>query len=90
MDAANIYLDEEYVSHHGEVAVGPHVMLAVSDTGIGMEPEIAEHIFEPFFTTKPEGGGTGLGLSIVSEIIAKHGGRIGVESSASTGTVRSS
>lgn len=66
---------------------GSEVTITVSDDGHGIDAEHLELIFEPFFTTKPEGGGTGLGLSIVREIIARHGGRIQVESCASKGTV---
>ncbi|NUQ74683.1 MAG: GHKL domain-containing protein [Polyangiaceae bacterium] len=66
---------------------GSEVTITVSDDGHGIEAEHLELIFEPFFTTKPEGGGTGLGLSIVREIVARHGGRILVESGASKGTV---
>jgi signal transduction histidine kinase len=62
------------------------VTITVSDEGHGIAAEHLGMIFEPFFTTKSEGGGTGLGLSIVREIIARHGGRIRVDSRASEGT----
>ena len=63
----------------------PFVALSVTDTGIGMSAETAEHLFEPFFTTKQPGGGTGLGLSIVDSIVTDHGGTIHVDSTAGRG-----
>jgi PAS domain S-box-containing protein len=65
---------------------GDHVTLAIADTGPGIAPEHLERIWDPFFTTKPVGQGTGLGLSITSRIVARHGGRIGVDSSPGRGT----
>ena len=69
-----------------EIAPGPHVALTVSDTGIGMTPDVVEHIFEPFFTTKGVGTGTGLGLAMVFGIVRQSGGAIHVESVPGQGT----
>jgi PAS domain S-box-containing protein len=76
IETSNTKLNEDYVSVHRGSKPGPHVMIAVSDTGFGMDREILEHLFEPFFSTKKPGMGTGLGLATVYGIVKQHRGNI--------------
>ncbi|MEH3045554.1 response regulator [Sphingomonas adhaesiva] len=86
IELANAHLDDDYARTHDEVTPGQYVMLAVTDTGSGMAPEIVDKVFEPFFSTKAEGKGSGLGLSMVYGFVKQSGGHVKIYSEPGHGT----
>jgi signal transduction histidine kinase len=86
IETANAHIDEGYAYRHAEVVPGQYVVLSVTDTGTGMDPETMAQAFEPFFTTKPVGKETGLGLSQVYGFVKQSGGHVKIYSERGQGT----
>jgi two-component system cell cycle sensor histidine kinase/response regulator CckA len=86
LEASNLRVSEQFARKHLDAKTGSYVMIAVSDTGTGIPPEVVDRIFDPFFTTKEVGKGTGLGLSAVIGIVKGHGGFVDVQTKINQGS----
>jgi PAS domain S-box-containing protein len=86
IEASNAFLDDEYVRQHDELSAGQYVMIAVTDTGTGIPPDVLERVYEPFFSTKAEDKGTGLGLAMVYGFLKQSGGHVKIYSEVGAGT----
>ena len=86
IETSNAHLDEQYAGQHADVRAGQYVLISVSDTGVGMAPEVVQRAFDPFYTTKGVGKGTGLGLSQVFGYVKQSGGHVKIYSEIGRGT----
>ena len=86
IEVGNAFLDDDYLVNHPEISRGQYVVLAVTDTGHGIDADVLPQVFEPFFSTKPQGKGTGLGLSMVYGFVKQSGGHVKVYSEPGHGT----
>jgi len=86
IEASNAFLDDQYVRQHDDLSAGQYVMIAVTDTGTGIRPDVLERVYEPFFTTKAEDKGTGLGLAMVYGFLKQSGGHVKIYSEVGAGT----
>jgi CheY-like chemotaxis protein len=86
VETADVTLDQGYADTHGELKPGRYAMIAVSDTGVGIPPDLIVRVFEPFFTTKEVGKGTGLGLSMVYGFAKQSAGHVSIDSEPDHGT----
>lgn len=87
IETKNVDIDAKHAMYHPDMKTGSYIMIAISDTGVGMAPEVIKNVFEPFFTTKPPGEGTGLGMSMAYGFVKQCGGYLHVYSETGNGTV---
>lgn len=86
IEVGNAHIDDAYARHHPDIKTGQYVLIAVTDTGEGMQPDVLGRVFEPFFSTKPAGKGSGLGLSMVYGFVKQSGGHVKIYSEPGEGT----